>query len=422
MQIHAVPESERFVDSNGRRLPWAYDYTSGEQQDEQEKGPFGRNSRRSRNNLSRSRSKTTEPRREEDRHRAENAAAEDAVFGSLRRHVSKDDGRRDTASERDAALSAARGMLVEEQEPTEVLLYGFGEELQWAAIDHYERVSMGHILEDYDRQPPSQRYDISRSLGRAGAQASLSRAALRKRNTYAGGRHWIKVTFNSRQTAELAIARGPHIIKGYLVYAEPYQNRGPPRDEAVFATQAGVQVTSDVLPPTFSTDHADLSPNGSSTTATSATVTGTDGRVGSQRTNSRFGREEPSASADLASRGARPERVAPAASQVMTESSRGMSTAVNGTQGPTKTFASIRKARIEGTTPALVLPADMALAPKQPKASWSSWVGASEIIGAAVPRKEDGGFDWQKASLYWRIFFWIDMIFGTDFCGLRADE
>jgi len=26
MQVHAVPESERAVDANGQRLPWAYEY------------------------------------------------------------------------------------------------------------------------------------------------------------------------------------------------------------------------------------------------------------------------------------------------------------------------------------------------------------------------------------------------------------
>jgi hypothetical protein len=26
MQVHAVPESERAIDANGQRLPWAYEY------------------------------------------------------------------------------------------------------------------------------------------------------------------------------------------------------------------------------------------------------------------------------------------------------------------------------------------------------------------------------------------------------------
>jgi hypothetical protein len=26
MQVHAVPESERALDANGQRLPWAYEY------------------------------------------------------------------------------------------------------------------------------------------------------------------------------------------------------------------------------------------------------------------------------------------------------------------------------------------------------------------------------------------------------------
>jgi hypothetical protein len=366
--------------------------------------------------LSRSRSKTAEPRREEDRHRAENVAAEDAVFGSLRRVIAKDDGRRDGATESDALNAGAR--LEVEVEPTEVLLYGFGEDLQWAAIDFYERVSNGIVLEDYDRQPPGQRYDSSLSLGRAAAQNTLSKAAMRKRNKFAGGNHWIKVTFDSRQAAELAIASGPHIIKGYLVYAEPYQSRGPQRDEPVLATQAGAQVTSDVLPATFSTENMDLSPDGSPSTLSSTTATAISGPVGSRSSRSRFGLNDSPTNSDSTVRGI-----------VASQSSRPLAQPLFAPKSNTTAFQrssqappQARRARIEGTTPAIVLPADMALAPKQPQPSWSSWIGASEIIGSALPRTEDGSFDWNRASLYWRIFFYIDMLFGTDFCGLKADE
>ena len=113
-----------------------------------------------------------------------------------------------------AAKQAPRVASEAESEPMEVLLYGFGEEMQWAAIDFYERVPHGMILEDYDRQPPGQHYDITRSFGRQAAQRSLSRAAMRKKNRFAGGLHWIKVTFDTQKAAELAIARQPHIIKG----------------------------------------------------------------------------------------------------------------------------------------------------------------------------------------------------------------
>lgn len=423
MQVHAVPEAERAIDSSGRRLPWAYDY-SGPDNGERapvEKGPFGRSMRRSRSGLSRSRSKTAEPRREEDKIKAENMAAEDAVFGSLRRVGTKDDaGKRDALGEVDpnavGTQSSARLPAADtaDSEPTEVLLYGFGQDLQWAAIDFYERASNGYVLEDYDRQPPGQRYDVSRTMGRAQAQRSLSRAAMRKKNKFAGGEHWIKVTFESRQAAELAIARSPHTIRGCLVYAEPYQGRGPQKDEPVLATQAGAQITSEQLPRTFSTttNAVQGSPDGSSTvssaTATAPTTIG-------QPLRSPLGAEmqdSPTASSSTLNNGlaARPPTFSLAQQQT------------SGFQAAPANVAQPRRLRIDGAIPAKVLPAELALAPKQPKASWTSWIGASEIIGSAVPRKEDGTFDWDRASLYWRLFAWLDWVLGTDLCGLKTDD
>ena len=78
--------------------------------------------------------------------------------------------------------------------------------------------------------------------------------------------------------------------------------------------------------------------------------------------------------------------------------------------------------RLRGAQLAKVLPAEQALMPKQPKQSWSAWLGASELIGTTVPRREDGKFDWERASLYWRVFWWLDGLFGTDFCGIKGDE
>lgn len=96
MQVHAVPESDRALDASGRKLPWGYDAdlssaSALEKREPVEKGPFGRSQRRSRSGLTRSRSRTAEPRREEERARAEQLASEDAVFGSLRKVQSKDD-------------------------------------------------------------------------------------------------------------------------------------------------------------------------------------------------------------------------------------------------------------------------------------------------------------------------------------------
>jgi hypothetical protein len=434
IQIHAVPDSERAIDPSGRKLPWGYDYSSTNAPTKSgndpplEKGPFGRSMRRSRSGLSRSRSKTAEPRREEDRQRAENLVFEDAVFGGMKK-VSNgkeegENGEKGGTSGESARMAATAADV--DAEPTEVFLYGFGADLQWAAIDFYERVSNGTVLEDYPRSS-------SGALVRSTQPKSLSRAAMRKKNKFAGGEHWIKITFDSRAASELAVARSPHTIKGYLVYAEPWAGRGPQRDEPVVATQAGAQITSDVLPVSFSTrdpfarrggaEADDFSPE-SSNTASSATATaGREHRMEMSQVDSRPPWSTPwnSMRQSTAAQQDSPETTNTTTSTLQQQSN---TTALQARPQPTlrSTAAAPQtpsRLRIEGATRATVLPMEMALAPKAPKASWSSWLGASEVLGYAVPRTETGEFDWERAGWYWRVWWFVDRWLGTEFLGGR---
>ncbi|KAK5735957.1 hypothetical protein LTR17_007792 [Elasticomyces elasticus] len=422
-QIHAVPDREKALDAAGNKLPWAYDSTGSHTQGENErgqqrsrepaeKGAFGK-SRNKRRNTSRSRSKTAEPKGEEDEQKRQQALAEERVFGTMRKVV-RDEGRREVLGEVDGNTvnqqtpsTKAMGKMMEELDATEVLLYGFGEDLQWSAIDFYERVSGGGaILEDYDRTPNSQfqSFDPTHSLARATLSRTLSKIALRKKNTWAGGEHWIKVTFPTREAAELACARSPHIVKGHLVYAEPWQGRGPARDEPVYASQAGVQVVSDKLPSTFSTNtlNVDGSPDASQT-ASSRTAAG-DEDVTMVERPPMFGQ--------------RGSQFGGAGGSFPTSSGFD---AGRGSQQPQQRSTTGTLTRLPGAQRAKLLPAEMALMPKPPKASWTAWFGGGELIGSTVPRREDGNFDYAKASLYWRVWWWVDGVLGTDFCGLRGD-
>jgi len=333
---------------------------------------------------------------------------EEKVFGTLRRVARDASGEHDggAAAQTQQAPTTATGKggagtVIEGDEATEVLLYGFGEDLQWSAIDHYERVAngLGTILEDYDRTPASQLRAYTRSS--ALKKQTLSKAALRKKNKWAGGAHWIKITFSSRDAAELACARSPHLVKSHMVYAEPWQGRGPARDEPIVATTAGVQATSGDLPSSFSTNNmlggvggVGDSPNGSQTIS-SRTVAGEDEeRTPTQRRSQQAGLPW--------STGAALQPVATPKQQLQ-----------HRTPGTT---------RLRGAQRATLLPAEQALMPKPPKASWGSWMGAGEVIGSTVPRQQDGTFDWARASLYWRLWWWVDGVFGTDFCGLRGDD
>lgn len=446
MQVHAVPDSDKAYDTTtGRKLPWAYDINpaaaAAAPRDPVEKGPFGRGTnRRTRSTLSRSRSKTAEPRREEDRIRAEQLAAEDAVFGGLRK-VGRDGGGGGLGGEEGGEMGVKTGMMAAAQmqeDGTEVILYGFGEDVQWAAIDFYERVSCGEILEDYERVPSVPRGMGGVSYARAKSTIEManatpglpgnpnnhletrrktwSKAALKKKNTYAGGSHWIKVTFDTKESAELACARSPHVCRGYLVYAEPYEQHGPGRDEAIPATQAGAQITGDRLPVSFSTRESrpiETSPGGSSTTATSATATGAAaGRAnGGSQTSSSHTLDDifrPRSTREAQALPRKPTTVSPNSTQHQPHQQQ-------------QQQQTLRR-RISGAKLAEVKPASLALAPRKSKQSWSAWLlGTGDVIGSTVPKLENGAFDWERAGFYWRVFYWVDGVLGTDFCGMRAD-
>lgn len=395
MQVHAVPENERYIDASGKRLPWAYERADGAditaRREPVEKGPFGRSMRR--RGTSRSRSKTAEPRKEEDRIKIENIAAEDAVFNRLRTDTREKDAGKGALQSLDpnTVAGAAKN---EAKEPTEILIYGFGVELQWAAIEFYENVSNGVILEDYERQPPGHRQDMSRTSLRAAAQRGLSKTALRRKNTFHGGNHWIKVTFDSPEGADLACSRSPHLVRGHLVYAEPYRGIGPSKDAPIFASGGGAQITEDTLPKTFSKIPASHESPTSSETISSATVGG-------------------------ASKPPPRMNIFDAPAEAFASSS---STALDRQRSDSNAQLQLRPARIQGATRAVLLPAEQALLPKQTGQSWASWIGGSEIFGSTLPRLADGSFDYERANVYWRLIFTLDRLFGWDLCGLKADE
>ena len=45
-----------------------------------------------------------------------------------------------------------------------------------------------------------------------------------------------------------------------------------------------------------------------------------------------------------------------------------------------------------------------------------------DMIGHRMPVLENGDFDWDHASLYWKAFYWIDSHFGSDFCGMKDED
>jgi len=390
-----------------------------------EKGPFGRATHR----RSMSRTKTATPATKEDVARVENNKTVDDLFGKFKAGLEEKQVTREQKPATSATLYHFRSSMdiiapsgigpagpqsQSFKEPTEVILYGYGSEYQYAAIEFYESASNGRIYEDYDRYPPHPRYTTSLSGQRSHIPHSLSQAAIRKINTYQGGNHWIKVTFDSPDAAGLACHYSPHVIHGYVVSAEPYRGEGPNADTAVTVTPANMHganslrqrrptrqdstsnwnsipshtqyapVASQTLPGDYN------SSTSSDTTMSSATAIGT----GSG-----------------------------------TDQTLQLSTSSLGSSQQT-----LKPLRIANATRAVLLPASSALLPVPPwtTRAFGHWplIGAmfggdgsnGDIIGGAVPRKEEGGFDWDKASFWWRACWKLDNWFGTDMCGMRGDD
>ncbi|KAI4674965.1 uncharacterized protein J4E88_007868 [Alternaria novae-zelandiae] len=452
MQVHAVPDSERAFDSTGRRLPWGIEFADPDQNQRrvpEEKGPFGKARKRGT-----SRAKTPlGASNAADEARLYNQRTEDDIFSRFK----ADEDKRRSVSARPAGalppsasapnlIDASNGLNVSfaagastnatfAQEPKEVILYGFGSEQQWAAIAHYEKVSNGMIYEEYDREPPNPRLGYSLAAQRSTYYPNLEPKYLTRIKTYLGGDHWVKVTFDSAEAAERACHYSPKNIQGYTVYAEMYRGTGPQGGDRPLRAEGGgmSQIAS---PNTVSS--GTLGPRGasqSSATASSATATASQpaasqGLVSQSNSEPAWLRSTsgafPSHLDDMPVEPMSQPREMHQALDPNTVPAHATTTALN----PRSQRATLR---LKGANvkPAIFLPQEKAFLPAKPR--WQQTVGSVPVIGWVigsghgiigdhVPRKEDGTFDANNASLYWRVWYMVDNCFGSDFCGVRDAE
>lgn len=437
--VYVAPRTSANMTSNSseknqRRIP-------------EEKGPFGKSSRK----RGTSRAKTPIANSAADAARAENDKAIDAIFGRVKTEEAFQRSSRGASGSIGALPSSvsapnlidAAGLSgsfqpsastnMAAKEPKEVILYGYGPDVQWAAISHFEKVSNGLIYEEYDREPYNPKLGMSFSgynAHRASNFRTLDKSALRKVNQYVGGNHWIKVTFDSAEAAERACHYSPHSIQGYNVFAEPYRGTGPTGGDRPIRANVGGTLSQTASPNTLSS--GTLGGRGasqSSATASSATAT-----ASMAASTSCFAQSTTEPNLFRAS-GAFPDdndtlvptpQAQPAPSQSLAQISSSTTTALH----PRSARATLR---LKGANikPAVFLPQEKAFLPSQPR--WQQtfgslpiigWViGSGQgIIGDQVPRKEDGSFDANAASLYWRTWYAVDSCFGTDFCGVREAE
>ncbi|KAH7126263.1 hypothetical protein B0J13DRAFT_588767 [Dactylonectria estremocensis] len=415
--LHNVPDDECYVGDDGVKRPYAMyfnqqDAPSGNARSRRgvaESGSFGKSTRRSR-----SRPGTPARNRENP-----TLAAADKLFG---------DWVSNQAVPAATLQRKSSGMLQEDpipqravvSSPVELILRGYRSSThQYAAISHYESLA-GSILEDYPREPPASQRRYKSELRDPGftRRRTLSADERALVNRADGGEHWVKVTFESSEAADAAMFASPQRILGHLVYAEGYRGLPPAKDEACpdvdaavndharsNSMPAGVSATRgksiSSMPTSFNSRLLDLSPPHSQ----SSSLTMDTGTIANSHTSS-----------------ATVTETIPTAPQASTS---GIETL------EIRDADSVFCRRIPTARRVNLLPAEQALLPQQSVMQrflnaipFIKWFGGS-MIGNEVPRTEIGEFDWNRASLYWKLIWWLDAtfgLFGGDVLNIDKDD
>ncbi|KAI9786416.1 MAG: hypothetical protein M1839_006876 [Geoglossum umbratile] len=289
--------------------------------------------------------------------------------------------------------------------PTEVLLHGFQPTRSYAAIDKFERIG-GPICEDFPRtefDTPSRDPSVLRNR-------PLTREELRKANALAMGNCWIKVTFESRYAADRAVRASPQEVYGHWVFAEIWTGIGLAEGE-----DREVPVIDRENPP------PPLRRGGSFNT--SSISTGVVAR--NQPTNPDTANKRIPSSTLPRSFTSGSLQPRPATSNQLTH--RRTSSLTTPTTPPVQPTATTHPdlfcSRIP-TVPRALRPAEEAVLPRP---SWFSILLASLGVAALFGgleecnRLEDGRFDWDRSSWYWRFWWCLEGVIGGNFTGTRED-
>ncbi|PGH13356.1 hypothetical protein AJ80_06350 [Polytolypa hystricis UAMH7299] len=375
----------------------------------EETGPFGKR-RNARFNSTRSGTRTGTPAKRENPNVAE--------FGRLFAQQQEDEQvQPKLLPPSTSASSADSSRKPVEKVATECIFYGYrNKATEWKVIDKYERISQGMICEDYPRIDPdiSPKYPQLLSGGDVVIRANLSADANKKSKRYAGGFHWIKVTFDSAAAADRACDYSPQEIDGYMVYCEIYQGQGPQQDAPILK---GSVEASRLAPKAHTLTVPQSASFLQATDADRSTLprsfTAPHHHYGSETTEDVSVVSQPSttstASSATATAPEQPESTlrqrqpqTPPESEFMTH------------------IPSVRRAALRPVSEAL--PPQPTIVERVirsiPILSWFT----GDIVGDGPVLREDSTFDYDKSNLYWRFWFTIDMIMGTDLCGLKEDS
>ncbi|KAI9853830.1 MAG: hypothetical protein M1824_000859 [Vezdaea acicularis] len=468
MQLHAVPEDERALDENGKRKPYAeISSRASTSKTVEEWGPFGTSKPHHTKARSATPAKKTDSSLEgfeeawsKTLARGQSLPSEDEPLSTSRRmsqSLSKTPSFGRSSTQALTSIDSSATAIVTpdsvQKEPTEVILYGFHADKQWAAIDKYEQIA-GRICEDYPRDaPPSQRKykaaSFSSSIGKYGPTTA---AESRKTSHYAGGECWIKITFESAAVAERAVALSPVEVYGHVVVAEYYHGAGPPQDVPILVGTP--EATKYAKKPSALRSLAPSTSMHTIPRTTSEPPGEGSSLLGSRRSN--LGRSHTTSNLNSSSRSFEPPFSDSTSStsssatatnglsppppglipypSLSTEphtlpNSPGLVRQPNGVSKPTTSTGSTTSSefctRIPSARRAVLLPAEQALLPQptwwqRMTAQMPTWF-TTDVIGDSVPRKDTGEFDWDKATLWWKVAWWVDSWLGWDTCGLKEE-
>ncbi|CAH0039806.1 unnamed protein product [Clonostachys solani] len=430
--LHNVPDDECYIGDDGVKRPYAMIFnqpdahtgTTRSRRNIGESGSFGKSTRRSR-----SRTGTPAQRGRENK----TLVAADKLFGDWvaghQATASATQQRESAQQQQDDSQGSQASQQQQQQQqqqlqtkasqPVEIMLRGYRSSTQqYAAVSHFESLA-GIILEDYPREPPpsQRRYKSQLRDPAFRRQRTLNAEERMKVNRVDGGEHWIKVTFESAQAADAAIYASPQRILGHLVYAEPYKGMPPPKDEAIpdlDSLFAGEHERSKSMPAAYG------QPRRKSVTSFPTSF------------NSRLVDLNNSPPQSLDS--SQTLETGTLSSGTVIDSTP----AVIGNSGATSSGIeplivedSVFCRSIPTARRAVLLPAEQALKPQKSVTQrilsaipFINWFSGS-IIGNEVPRTETGDFDWNRASLYWKIIWWLDSTFGLfrgDISSIDKDE
>lgn len=311
------------------------------------------------------------------------------------------------------------------REPVELILRGYASpSQQYAAINHYEQLA-GRICEDYSREPPieARRYKSDLRDAALTRRQPLTRAEREKVNKIAGGEHWIKVTFESQEAAGAALYASPQSILGHLVYAERYRSLPPMENVAIldgvgnagmFEENARPNPVRDPPRRSSQSRHEHRRNSSRSSQALATDRTSRSGKNPGAWPSESQASEESIESATVSASSATISTATVTGSEPRPEEHEPEPEVIASSRS---TISTTRSRRIPSARKITLLPADAALRRSPtfserilafiPLLGWFS--GA--MIGNEVPRNDVGEFDMNKASLYWKMMYWLDYWF-----------